>query len=80
MTTLTIEQIQEDVSAFLKKIEDGEDMVILKDGQVMAEVSTISPPIDKKGQRPFGLCKGEIIMTDDFNDPLPDEIVDAFYK
>ena len=29
-------------------------------------------------QRPIGLAKGEFIIPDDFNDPLPDEILDLF--
>ena len=27
---------------------------------------------------PIGLAKGEFTVTDDFNDPLPDEILDLF--
>ena len=29
-------------------------------------------------QRPIGLAKGEFVVPDDFNDPLPDEILDLF--
>ena len=29
-------------------------------------------------QRPIGLAKGEFVTPDDFNDPLPDEILDLF--
>ena len=35
---------------------------------------------NKSGLRPVGLCEGEIILSDDFNDPLPPEILDEFYK
>jgi hypothetical protein len=34
-----------------------------------------SPPARK-----LGLAKGKVWMADDFNAPLPDEIVDEFYK
>jgi len=30
--------------------------------------------------RQFGSAKGQVWIADDFNDPLPDEIVNAFYK
>lgn len=30
------------------------------------------------GLRPFGLCAGEFIVPDDFDEPLPDHILDAF--
>ncbi len=29
-------------------------------------------------KRPIGLAKGEFTVPDDFNDPLPDEILDLF--
>jgi hypothetical protein len=30
--------------------------------------------------RQFGSAKGQVWIADDFNDPLPEEIVNAFYK
>ena len=29
---------------------------------------------------PIGLAEGEFTVPDDFNDPLPDEIIDLFYN
>jgi len=29
-------------------------------------------------QRPFGLCAGEFVVPDDFDAPLPEEILDLF--
>lgn len=28
--------------------------------------------------RPFGLCRGEFVVPDDFDAPLPESILDAF--
>jgi hypothetical protein len=28
--------------------------------------------------RPYGLCQGEFVTPDDFDDPLPDEIIKEF--
>jgi hypothetical protein len=28
--------------------------------------------------RPFGLCAGEFVVPDDFDDPLPEDILQAF--
>lgn len=33
---------------------------------------------ESKPKRPFGLCAGEFVVPDDFDDPLPAEILDAF--
>jgi hypothetical protein len=34
--------------------------------------------IEFKQPRPFGLCTGEFIVPDDFDEPLPEEILSAF--
>lgn len=33
-----------------------------------------------KSRRPFGLAKGEFVVPDDFDDPLPDEVLEEFYS
>jgi hypothetical protein len=34
--------------------------------------------IETKQPRPFGLCAGEFTVPDDFDEPLPEEILSAF--
>jgi hypothetical protein len=34
--------------------------------------------IESKQPRPFGLCTGEFIVPDDFDEPLSEEILNAF--
>jgi hypothetical protein len=34
----------------------------------------------KRLQKPIGTGKGDFVVPDDFNDPLPKEIEDEFYK
>ena len=34
--------------------------------------------IESKQPRPFGLCAGEFIVPDDFDEPLSEEILNAF--
>ena len=34
----------------------------------------------KRPPRPIGTGKGDFVVPDDFNDPLPKEIEDEFYK
>ncbi|MCI0490996.1 MAG: hypothetical protein L0229_30775 [Blastocatellia bacterium] len=33
---------------------------------------------DSETLRPFGLCAGEFVVPDDFDDPLPEEIIEEF--
>lgn len=34
--------------------------------------------IESKQARPFGLCTGKFTVPDDFENPLPEEILNAF--
>ena len=36
------------------------------------------PSESKPKRRPFGLCAGEFVVPDDFDDPLPDHIIEEF--
>jgi len=45
-----------------------------------ATIDAVMQQYRQKGKfRPFGLCAGEFTVPDDFNEPLPDEILDLFY-
>lgn len=48
----------------------------MKDGTPVAEVRPIPPR--RTEPRPIGLAKGEFVVPDDFDAPLPDDILDAF--
>ncbi len=54
---------------------DGDDV-----GDENAQIDVVMAQYRQEGKlRPFGLCAGEFVVPDDFNEPLPDEIVDLFY-
>ncbi|WP_395090748.1 DUF2281 domain-containing protein [Armatimonas sp.] len=36
------------------------------------------PAIPSRKKRPIGLAEGQFVVPADFNDPLPDELLDAF--
>jgi hypothetical protein len=40
-------------------------------------VTILESPSEKK-PRPFGLCKGEFVVPDDFDAPLPEEVMASF--
>ena len=77
MATVTLDEIQRDFLGCLHRVQAGETLVIV---QVDKPVATIKP-IEKnytKEPRPFGLCAGEFRVPDDFDDPLPEEIIEQF--
>ena len=57
----------------LDTLEDIQTPKTLKDKNLSKTVTTKS-----KKQRPFGLCVGEFVVPEDFDAPLPEEILNAF--
>ncbi len=75
MLSVTIDEIQLDPSKYLRQVEAGETIVIVKADKVIAELRPINT---NKPLRPFGLCAGEFTVPDDFDSPLPEDLLDAF--
>jgi len=74
--SVSIEEIQRDLSAYLKRVEEGETLVIVRAGHPVAEVKLIASGAGKL--RPFGLCAGEFTVPENFDAPLPESILSAF--
>ncbi|PSB06603.1 prevent-host-death protein [filamentous cyanobacterium CCP1] len=75
MLNVTIDEIQRDPLKYLRQVEAGETLVIVRANQPIAELRPIARP---KQLRPFGLCAGEFTVPDDFDAPLPEDLLDAF--
>jgi antitoxin (DNA-binding transcriptional repressor) of toxin-antitoxin stability system len=76
MSTITLEEIQRNPKGLLERVRSGETLLLTENDQALAE---IKPLIHKaKVPRPYGLSKGEFVVPDDFDDPLPDEFYDLF--
>jgi antitoxin (DNA-binding transcriptional repressor) of toxin-antitoxin stability system len=69
MTTISVQEVQRDPQGFLHRIEAGEALLVVRDNQPVAEVKPV--PRVAQQPRPFGLCKGEFQVPDDFDYPLP---------
>ncbi|MGB3240047.1 MAG: hypothetical protein WBB29_17260 [Geitlerinemataceae cyanobacterium] len=76
MLSITIDEIGRDPLKYLRQVEAGVTFIILQADKPIAELRPVS--IDSKQLRPFGLCAGEFKVPDDFDAPLPEEIVSAF--
>lgn len=63
------------LSRLVDKAASGEDILIARSGKPVALLTRIKP---KPKKRPLGLLNGKFKVPDDFNAPLPDEILDAF--
>lgn len=68
-TTYNVHEAKTQLSRLLKQVEDGEEIVIAKAGEPVAR---LIPMPKKNGVREMGFAKGQVWMSDDFNE-TPDE-------
>lgn len=47
-------------------------------GETIEVIITVLDETETKELRPIGLAKGEFVVPDDFDDPLPDDILADF--
>jgi antitoxin (DNA-binding transcriptional repressor) of toxin-antitoxin stability system len=76
MSTIQWNDVAADPARFLARVEAGESLTVERDGTPVVE---LRPALHARLEpRPYGLCKGEFTVPDDFNDPLPDKLLDLF--
>ena len=63
------------LSKLIQMAENGEDVVIARAGKPVVRLTRLEPV---KKPIVFGLMKGEIHVSDDFDDPLPPEVLAEF--
>jgi antitoxin (DNA-binding transcriptional repressor) of toxin-antitoxin stability system len=71
----TLEQVENGAAEYFHRVIGGETIVVYQGERPIAE---IRPMTETETLRPVGLAAGKFIVPDDFDDPLPDEILDAF--
>ncbi|HEX4589698.1 MAG TPA: type II toxin-antitoxin system prevent-host-death family antitoxin [Gemmataceae bacterium] len=76
MSTVSVQELQQDPSALLDRVEAGENLVVVRGGRPVAELRPITAP--RPGARPYGLCAGAFTVPDDFDAPLPDDVLREF--
>ena len=75
MQQLNIYEVKTHFSKLVELAHNGETIIIAKSGKPWAKI--IPFDIQKKTFQ-FGTMKGKIKVSDDFNDPLPNEIIESF--
>ena len=63
------------LSRLLDQVASGEEVVIAKAGVPVARLVPVVLPTD---QRPLGTEQGRIFIADDFDAPLPGDVLDSF--
>lgn len=76
MSTISVQDIQQNLQAFLQRVKAGEAFIIVQGGKPLAEIRPTPAPA--KQPRPYGLCVGQFSVPADFDKPLPEEIIRDF--
>ena len=76
MIRLNIHEAKTHLSRYLPLLEQGETIILCKRNVPIAEIK----PIEKRRTEPrkLGLAEGEFEVTDEFFEPLPEELLAAF--
>jgi len=63
------------LSKLLRRVAEGEEVVINRGGRAVARLVPVERP-----RREFGHDRGVFVVPDDFDEPLPDELLAAFER
>lgn len=75
MRTVNIHAAKTHLSRLVDEVAAGDEIVIAKAGKPLARLVPFAP--DRKPRRP-GLMKGKLWVAEDFDEPLPEEVMAAF--
>lgn len=77
MTTVNIHEAKTHLSRYVEQAAAGEEIIIAKAGKPLARLVPLqaeTPP------RKLGLLAGKLKVPDNFDEPLPDEILEDFLE
>jgi prevent-host-death family protein len=74
---VNVHEAKTHLSRLLRRVADGEDIIIAHAGVPVARLVAIEPK--KKQVRPLGMDRGRVWVADDFDAPLPDTWLAGFY-
>jgi prevent-host-death family protein len=75
MATVNVHAAKTQLSKLLDQAEAGDEVIIARAGKPVARLVAIAPP---KPTRTLGLLAGKLRLRDDFDAPLPDDVLADF--
>ena len=75
MRTVNIHAAKTQLSRLVEAAAAGEEIIIAKSGKPVAR---LVPLAERRGRRKLGALAGKLRVPEDFDAPLPDEVLDAF--
>jgi prevent-host-death family protein len=73
---VNVHEAKTHLSRILERVARGDEVTIAKAGKPVARLVPVRPP----KRRPLGIDAGRVVVSDDFDAPLPDEILSDFER
>jgi prevent-host-death family protein len=75
--TVNVHEAKTHLSRLLARVAAGEEVVIAKAGKPIARLVPVSPPA---GDRRLGMDRARAFISEDFDAPLPEDILATFER
>jgi len=72
---LGIHEAKTRLSELIQRVLSGEEVIIMKSGKKVAKLIALEQPVK---QRIPGIDQGKVFMAEDFDAPLPEELLNSF--
>lgn len=72
---VNIHEAKTHLSRLLQRVAGGEEITIARAGAPVARLVAVKP---RRGPRPMGMDRGRIWISEDFDAPLPDDVLALF--
>ena len=73
---VNIHEAKTHLSRLLQRVAGGEEVIIARAGVPVARLVAVER---KNKTRPLGMDRGKVWVADDFDAPLPDDLLKEFY-
>jgi prevent-host-death family protein len=75
MRIVNIHAAKTQLSRLVDAAASGEEIIIARSGKPIARLGPLAGP---RPRRRLGILKGKLVLPEDFDAPLPEEVLDAF--
>ena len=76
MTEMSFEELRRNPEDVLRRIRAGEHFLVVDADQPLFEIHPVGHT--STGRRKLGLCAGDFAVPDDFDEPLPEDVLAGF--
>ncbi len=78
MTIINIAEAKTQLSKLATRASRGEEIILARHGQPIARLMPLEDVVVLAPHRGFGIGRTMFKVADDFDSPLPDDLLDAF--